>query len=228
VRDTASGAVLPMRTDTTRRKRYRPTNRDRNRGSPVLTRMFAPGTRLRPALILALCSVAASSRVIAAQSTPAADSTRIAAIPTAQAAKVAAATVAPARAKSRDRMPIVFYGTLGTAAVTAALLHVDPDSGGYHDGWNTATDFPDKAVHALAAWAITNVGVDLGAKPRYAALAVCAAGTAFEFAQGYVSVYDIAADCAGAAGAAAWQSWRARRKARPEKRPPAPTVSASR
>ena len=40
------------------------------------------------------------------------------------------------------------------------------------------------------------------------------AGTAFEFAQGYVSMYDIAADCVGAAGAAAWQSWRARRRAR--------------
>ena len=82
------------------------------------------------------------------------------------------------------------------------------------DGWTTATDFPDKAVHALAAWAITGVGIDLGARPRYAAIAVCGAGVAFEFAQGYVSVYDTAADCAGAIGAATWQSWRARRKAR--------------
>lgn len=94
------------------------------------------------------------------------------------------------------------------------MLHVDPDSGGYDDGWTTATDFPDKAVHALAAWAITTVGVDLGARPRHAALAVCAAGTAFEFAQGYASPYDVAADCVGAAGAALWQSWRARRRER--------------
>lgn len=126
---------------------------------------------------------------------------------------LAAARVA-ARGVRRDRLPVVFYGALATAAVTVAVLHVDPDSGGYRDGWTTATDFPDKAVHALAAWAITNVGVDLGARPRYAALAVCAAGTAFEFAQGYVSPYDIAADCAGATGAALWQSWRARRRAR--------------
>jgi hypothetical protein len=111
-------------------------------------------------------------------------------------------------------MPLLFYGALGGAAVSVAVFHVDPDTGGYHDGWTTATDFPDKAVHALAAWALTSVGVDLGVRPRYSATAVCAAGTAFEFAQGYVSIYDIAADCTGAIGAAAWQSWRARRHAR--------------
>ena len=147
-------------------------------------------------------------------------------IPSVESARAAVAT----RARGRDKLPLVFYGALTAGAVTAAVLHVDPDTGGYHDGWTTATDFPDKAVHALAAWAITNVGVDLGAKPRYAAAAVCAAGTAFEFAQGYVSVYDIAADCGAAAAAAAWQSWRARRKAKAAKKPsaPPPTVSASR
>jgi len=124
------------------------------------------------------------------------------------------AAQAGVRSARGDRLPMVFYGALATAAVTVAVLHVDPDSGGYRDGWTTATDFPDKAVHALAAWAITNVGIDLGARPRYAALAVCAAGTAFEFAQGYASPYDVAADCAGATGAALWQGWRARRRAR--------------
>jgi hypothetical protein len=179
----------------------------------------------RSALILALASVVASSRVARAQAISVMDSTQGAAIPSARAAQAA---VSAARVERRDRLPVVFYGVLGAAAVTAAVLHVDPDPGGYHDGWNTATDFPDKAVHALAAWAITNVGIDLGARPRYAALAVCGAGTAFEFAQGYVSVYDIAADCAGAAGAAVWQSWRARRRARAAAHPPAPTVSATR
>ena len=149
------------------------------------------------------------------------------AIPSVQSARAAAATP---RAKGRNKLPLVFYGALAAGAVTAATLHIDPDTGGYHDGWTTATDFPDKAVHALAAWAITNVGVDLGAKPRYAALAVCAAGTAFEFAQGYVSIYDVAADCGAAAAAGVWQSWRARRKRTATKQPsaPPPTVSASR
>ena len=132
--------------------------------------------------------------------------------PTAGAARAGVAT--PATKKRHDRLPLVFYGALGGAAVTAAVFHVDADTGGYRDGWTTDTSFPDKAVHALAAWAITSVGVDLGVRPRYSAAAVCAAGTAFEFAQGYVSLYDIAADCAGAAGAAAWRSWRARRRAK--------------
>jgi hypothetical protein len=166
----------------------------------------------RLALILAFASSLVASRSARGQQTAAeADSTARPAIPAAEATR---AGIAPARVEKRDRLPILFYGALGAAATTAAVLRVDPDSGGYRDGWNTATDFPDKAVHALAAWAITTVGVDLGARPRYAAAAVCAAGTAFEFAQGYVSVYDIAADCVGAAGAAVWQSWRAKRRAR--------------
>jgi hypothetical protein len=173
----------------------------------------------RLAATIALASVVALRVAGGQQIAPPPDSTVQAAIPSAGAARVA---LAPARAKTRDRWPVVFYSALGAAAATAAVLHIDPDSGGYHDGWNTATDFPDKAVHALAAWAITTIGVDLGARPRYAALAVCAAGTAFEFSQGYVSVYDIAADCAGAAGAAAWQSWRARRRARAASAAPAP------
>jgi len=181
----------------------------------------------RLTFILALVSLCALPHLSAAQSGAAVDSSVSHGIPTAQAAKVAA----PAAKRERSyRTTVVFYGALGAAAVASAVLHVDPDSGGYRDGWNTATDFPDKAVHALAAWAMTSVGVDLGVRPRFSALAVCAAGTAFEFAQGYVSVYDIAADCAGAAGAAAWQSWRARRRSRATRQKPEPltTVSATR
>jgi hypothetical protein len=157
-----------------------------------------------------LLSVAQNAR--AQQSSNVSDSVALAiAGPAASAAR---AGIAPARAGRREMLPFVFYGVLGSAAVATAIFHVDPDSGGYRDGWTTATSFPDKAVHALAAWAITGIGVDLGVRPRYAALAVCGAGTAFEFAQGYVSVYDIAADCVGAVGAATWQTWRAKRKAR--------------
>lgn len=167
-------------------------------------------TRLAAILALA-CSLLAPNVVAAQQSTAVIDTAPPAIVPTVGAAR---AGIAPARVEKRDRLPLVFYGALGGAAVAAAALHVDPDTGGYRDGWTTATDFPDKAIHALAAWAITSVGVDLGVQPKYSAAAVCAAGTAFEFAQGYVSVYDIAADCIGAASAAAWQSWRAKRRAR--------------
>ena len=164
-------------------------------------------------LALAVAVLLVPSVVEAQAETPPADSAQSHSLagPTVSATRAAASA---AHVRKRDALPLVFYGTLGGAALATAIFHVDPDTGGYHDGWTTATDFPDKAVHALAAWAITNVGVDLGVRPRYSATAVCAAGTVFEFAQGYVSLYDIAADCVGAAGAAAWQSWRARRRAR--------------
>src|SRR5215207_1556648 len=168
-------------------------------------------TRLVAITALAFLLLAAP-RVRAQQASSASDTLPAPAAGPTNAAATAA--VGASRVERRDKLPLVFYGVLGSAAVTAAVFHVDPDSGGYRDGWTTATDFPDKAVHALAAWAITGIGVDLGVRPRYAALAVCGAGTAFEFAQGYVSPYDIAADCFGAVGAATWQSWRAKRKAR--------------
>ena len=179
-------------------------------------------SRLLPPLSLALVLVAIVCRLSGAQQAPASDSAR-AAIPSVDAARAgvglasAAATASDTTHNRRNRLPVIYYGALAGAASVTAVLRVDPDSGGYRDGWTTATDFPDKAVHALAAWALTTVGVDLGARPRHAALAVCAAGTAFEFAQGYVSPYDIAADCVGASGAALWQSWRAKRRARATK-----------
>ena len=180
-----------------------------------------------PAVIAFALYLAIPSVGVSQQSAAVAPDTASLSIPSVESARAATTTT---HVKRRDKLPLVFYGVLAAGAATAAVLHVDPDTGGYHDGWTTATDFPDKAVHALAAWAITNVGVDLGAKPRYAALAVCAAGTAYEFAQGYVSVYDIAADCGAAAAAGAWQSWRARRKAKTARKPavPPPTVSAAR
>ena len=173
---------------------------------------FATPPRLA-ATIAVVLSVLSSRPAMSQQSAVAIDTvTTAVGAPTTDAARVAAGR---SRSRKHDRLSVVFYGALGGAVATAAVFHVDPDTGGYRDGWTTDTDFPDKAVHALAAWAITSIGVDLGVRPRYSALAVCATGTAFEFAQGYVSVYDIAADCAGAAGAAAWQTWRAKRRARP-------------
>lgn len=111
----------------------------------------------------------------------------------------------------------IFYGALIAGAALSFHYSVDPDEGGYEDGWNTAAAFPDKAVHALAAWALTTVGTDLGVRPWISAASVCAAGTAFELSQGYVSKLDIAADCAGAAGAALWRTWRDRANAARER-----------
>jgi hypothetical protein len=88
------------------------------------------------------------------------------------------------------------------------LGHADRDPGGYTDAWTTRSTFPDKAVHAGAAWLLTSAGTDLGLKPWQSALVVTAAGAAFERAQGHVSRYDIGADALGALGAALWRSWR--------------------
>jgi hypothetical protein len=167
---------------------------------------------LRPLIALAVLAstLVCPSLSQGQQAQAAADSSNVAIGP---ATALSKAGISRPTARKHDKLPFVFYGVLGAGAVTAAALRVDPDTGGYRDGWRTETDFPDKAVHALAAWALTNVGVDLGVRPSYSAGAVCAAGTAFEFAQGYVSIYDIAADCVGAATAAAWQRWRAKRRA---------------
>ena len=124
-------------------------------------------------------------------------------------------TQTPARKRTATvRTSHVFYGALLTGAALSFSYSVDPDAGGYEDKWNTLANFPDKGVHALAAFALTGVGVDLGARPWVAAASVCAAGAAFEFSQGYVSKVDIAADCVGAASAALWKSWRQRVNAR--------------
>jgi hypothetical protein len=102
----------------------------------------------------------------------------------------------------------VFYALIAGGIVAVRTLHLDSDPGGYDDGFRTHTDFPDKGVHALAAWALTNAGTDMKLSPWRAAAVVSAAGVGYELAQGYVSKYDIAADVVGAVGAAAWRTWR--------------------
>lgn len=121
---------------------------------------------------------------------------------------------APVKQSRRASASKIFYGALIAGAALSFQYSVDPDEGGYDDGWSTAAAFPDKAVHALAGWALTGVGIDLGARPWVAAASVCAAGAVFELSQGYVSQIDIAADCVGAAGAALWRNWRDRVDAR--------------
>ena len=101
----------------------------------------------------------------------------------------------------------LFYGGVTAGVVAVRAFQLDSDPGGYHDGLKTESAFPDKAVHLLAAWAITSLGSDLKVGAWKSAAVVCASGVGFELAQGYVSRYDIGANCLGAAGAAAWRSW---------------------
>ena len=108
------------------------------------------------------------------------------------------------------KLPVLFLGALAGGLVANSFAHVDYDPGGYRDEWNTHASFPDKVVHGLAAFALTSVGVDMKVRPVMSALAVCAAGAAFETTQGYVSGYDIGADCAGAALGGLWRHWRAK------------------
>lgn len=133
--------------------------------------------------------------------------------PDSTADSTAAAYAAGVPRKTRARSPMVFYAAIGVGLAATYHLHLDEDPGGYADTWSTSSSFPDKAVHGLAAWSLTSIGVDMGVKPWTSALAVCAAGVVFEYAQGYVSRYDIGANCVAASGAALWRSWRASRGA---------------
>lgn len=110
----------------------------------------------------------------------------------------------------RAVLPYVFFGAMAAGLVVNSFVHVDKDPGGYHDTWNTESPMPDKIVHGLAAFALTSVGVDLKVRPMISAMTTCAAGVIFEKTQGYVSRYDIGADCAGAALAGLWRHWRTR------------------
>jgi len=116
----------------------------------------------------------------------------------------------PRVATKRAVLPYVFFGAMAAGLVVNSFVHVDKDPGGYHDTWNTESPMPDKIVHGLAAFALTSVGVDLKVRPMISAMTTCAAGVIFEKTQGYVSRYDIGADCAGAALAGLWRHWRAR------------------
>lgn len=109
----------------------------------------------------------------------------------------------PDATKRRSFAPLFYVGmAAGTAFIFADPIDHDP--GGYKDGLRTDAMFPDKAVHALSAWFLTDLGIEMGARPWHAATAVCAAGALFEVANGFVSHYDIGADCVGAALKAMW------------------------
>lgn len=89
----------------------------------------------------------------------------------------------------------------GGALALIAHFGIDRDAvsqyGPLGDRWNTKATFPDKLVHALAAYALTfTLALYL---PVWVAVGLTiAAGVGLEFVQGYVSKWDIVADVAGA------------------------------
>jgi hypothetical protein len=127
----------------------------------------------------------------------------------------------PADAIQCDRNAIFFFAPLtihkkrefwhprfiiATAVVGAAVIggKHDRDPGGYKDGISTKAAFPDKLVHLGASCALASWLVDVGIKPRWAAVSALGAGVAWELGQGYVSKYDIGADAVGSILGAAW------------------------
>lgn len=86
-------------------------------------------------------------------------------------------------------------------AAGLALGMIDHDAGGYVDQWNTTGRFPDKAVHAVCAVALTLALAQLGSI-AYAVAVTVAAGLLLELGQsqrgGFFSKWDLAADIAGA------------------------------
>lgn len=106
--------------------------------------------------------------------------------------------------------PAVVYALLlALGVVVAAVLKLDRDAGGYRDTWGTQASFPDKAVHAVAAFALTCAAAVVGVQPWLAGGLTLASGVAFEFVQGYASRKDMVADAVGALGAALWWTlWR--------------------
>ena len=87
---------------------------------------------IRPAVILAfVCSLLAPNLAAARQATTLADTVPDGIVPTVNAAR---ARIVPTRSQKRNRLPLLFYGALESAAVAVAALHIDPDTGGYRDG----------------------------------------------------------------------------------------------
>lgn len=93
---------------------------------------------------------------------------------------------------------ILFTLLCAITLIVVKARRLDPDAGGYQDGWTTKAVFPDKFVHGLAACAITLGAGCFGVPALWAALITVAAGISYEFVQGYVSLYDIYADSIGA------------------------------
>lgn len=115
----------------------------------------------------------------------------------------------------------VFAGAVGAALVATKVFKLDQDpcpngalvctTGSYKDGLMTTQPFSDKAWHGASAWMLTGACTDLDIGKWKCATITTVAGIGFEFAQGYVSVWDIGADALGAFGHAAFKQFVARK-----------------
>lgn len=102
-----------------------------------------------------------------------------------------------AERRSRWRAPLGAGATFGLAALTELGRANGRD--GTTAGWRSTRPFYKTYAHGVAAFALADVGVDMGLAPWRSASVVCGAGAVYELVQGYVSRWDIAADCVGGA-----------------------------
>lgn len=102
------------------------------------------------------------------------------------------------------RAPLAVGATLGLAAL-GELGRANGHSG-TATGWRSTQPYYKRYAHGVAAFALTDVGVDMGLAPWRSASAVCAAGVAYEMVQGHVSRLDIATDCTAALLDVLWRA----------------------
>ena len=81
-------------------------------------------------------------------------------------------------------------------------------------GWDTDTgNYPNKLypekflAHSGSAFVLTQVAIGFHVKPSTAVIITSVAGVGFEFSQGHVNGYDIAADISGAFAGALVANW---------------------
>jgi hypothetical protein len=91
----------------------------------------------------------------------------------------------------------VYALSLVAGAGANALLHYDPDHGGYVDSWGTE----DKWTHFALGALLAQSSMEMGVPARWSVPLTCAGAVGYEASQGYMSWRDATASCGGAAAA---------------------------
>jgi hypothetical protein len=100
----------------------------------------------------------------------------------------------------------VYAVSLVAGAGANALLHYDPDRGGYADSWGTE----DKWTHFALGALLAQSSMEMGVPARWSVPLTCAGAIGYEASQGYMSWRDATASCGGAITAAGFR-WVLRR-----------------